>query len=223
MPDQAGDPADDVRHVAPTYELSLPEGWEVVPSETDEIYKWVRARVLSVRPDLGSLERTYIQTATAELRRATTRGCELAALFADVVEAEPPSPEADEADATHTILSAVAVLAFMHCSELEGLRKFTPGFVRLGLRKDHEGRPLASPRELPMRSGTSIECVELVSSRSASSAESLKVSYYKPLAGGEWLGVLTFQTPNVEMEPEWSEVFRAVADTLSIEVSAAIS
>lgn len=74
-----------------------------------------------------------------------------------------------------------------------------------------------------MRSGPSIECVELVSSRWASSAESLKVSYYKPLAGGDWLGVLTFQTPNVEMEPEWTEVFRAVADTLSIEVPAAIS
>lgn len=223
MPDDALDLTDGANFVAPEYELSLPEGWDVVPSETDEIYKWVRARVRSVFLDLGPLERTYIQTATAELRRATTRGCELAALFADVVEAEPSVIGEAEDEATHTILSAVAVLAFMHRSELEGLQRFTPGFVRLGLRKDHEGRPLATPRELPMANGTSIECVELVSSTSVSSAESLKVSYYKPLAGGEWLGVLTFQTPNTEMEPEWIEVFRAVADTLSVEVPAAIS
>lgn len=197
------------------YSVSLGEGWEILPSDVDDLAAWVRNRVEAATTEPTGLEETFIRTTTADLRRALSTGAELIALFAEVVAAES-NPSAGE-DAPPAVLSASVALAFVHSSMVDGLAKFTPGFVRLGLRRDSAGRPLTLPQEISSASGPAVEIQELIAGAGPQGQDALKVSYYKPLASGEWLGILTFQTPNVEVTDEWLGLFRAMAETLMVE------
>lgn len=197
------------------YSVSLGEGWEILPSDVDDLAIWVRDRVAAATTAPTGHEEAFVRSTTADLRRAMTSGAELIALFAEVVPAEP-DPSAGE-QALPAVLSATATLAFLHRSMIDGLAKFNAGFIRLGLRRDSLGRPLTLPRELSFGGGPAIETQELIAEASPLGQDALRVTYYRPLADGEWLGILIFQTPNVEVEAEWVELFRAMAETLTVD------
>lgn len=200
------------------YSVSLGEGWEILPPDVEQLTAWVRNRVEAATTEPTGLEEAFIRTTTADLRRALSTGAELIALFAEVVPAEP-NPDAGE-EAPPAVLSASVALAFVHRSMVDGLAKFTPGFIRLGLRRDSAGRPLALPREISSAGGPAVETQELIAEAGPLGQDALRVSYYKPLASGEWLGILTFQTPNVEVADEWVSLFRAMAETLTVKQQA---
>jgi hypothetical protein len=225
MSAEAPAPGADASTGAPSeYSVTFAEGWEVLPSDIEQLHTWVRQRVQAATPEPTGLEESFIRATTAELRRALASKAEVIALFAEVLESEPEEsgplvdPTNDDSEApVPAVLSATAALAFLHVSMIDGVRKFTPGFVRLGLRKDSAGRQLTLPREVGTGNGPAIETVELVEGAPPLGGDALRVTYYKPVGDGAWLGILTFQTPNLEVEAEWIEIFRIIADTLVVE------
>lgn len=197
-----------------------------MPSDVQGLVGWVND-TLQIPSTWNYAQKQRLQNMMVTgLRRAAANGALLTAMFSECLDVSEPgsdrSPISTDSATDDTplveLLAASAVLTTMHTSEVEGLVRFTPGFIRLGIRGQLKGSPLFPPREIELGGEhTSIETGAIIKGdKPLIGEQSLRVTHFKPLDQGNWLGVLTYETPNVGLFEDWLDVFREISSTLDI-------
>jgi hypothetical protein len=220
-----------------SFNLQLPDAWYPVSLDRDDVRRMVDEA--TKRPGVESFSADQVAWLKATLGKmvveAKDSGVNFCATYVDllpeedVVPATSDGPLLDDEGKINPqtipqmFLSAVVLLATYPASDIspEGTAVSVAALLAaLETPTSTRSRYLRNPAQVLLPAGPSVEVKALETFNAPELREPIPIyalTYHLPISNGEGLAILSFRTPCLGLADEFTELFKAMAETLEFE------
>lgn len=201
-----------------TIALSLPSDWREVPIDPAELVSVVEAGAAERMPG-SQYESLEFRRQLVLIRRLAEQAHQSGVVFMAVFSSDAMAGEADGPDEDEPyFLSVICFVVTRSATEMDVNRvEFRHLRTAVESERSAGAERVENPVVLELRGGPTVRDVVVRSNRFPDvdgEVQVFEARYYQLMGEGEGMAVLGFVTPNVELAPDFTELFDSIADSL---------